>query len=119
MAHIYNGILFSHKKWQNCVIFRYVVDLETANTMKSEKKKKMYTNTYMWNLENWYIWSCLQSRNRDRDIKNKHMDTKWKGKWDKLRGWDWHIHTIGTIYHRNSLLCGDLSGKEIKKEGYM
>ena len=47
MAHIYNGILFNHKKGQNCVIFRDVVDLETANTMKSEKKKKMYTNTYM------------------------------------------------------------------------
>ena len=45
------------------------------------------------------------------------MDTKWEGEWDKLRGWDWNIHTIDTIYHRNSLLCGDLRGKEIKKRG--
>ena len=30
----------------------------------------------MWNLENWYRSSYLQSRNRDTDVENKHMDTK-------------------------------------------
>ena len=31
--------------------------------------------TYMWNLEKWYRWMCLQSRNKDTDIENKCMDT--------------------------------------------
>ena len=30
----------------------------------------------MWNLEKWYRWTYLQSRNRDTDVENKHMDTK-------------------------------------------
>ena len=44
---------------------------------KSEGKKQIsYNNAYMWNLEKWYRWSYLQSRNRDTDIENKCMDTK-------------------------------------------
>ena len=27
----------------------------------------------------WYRWSYFQSRNRDRDVENKYMDTKGKG----------------------------------------
>ena len=27
----------------------------------------------MWNLEKWYWWPCLQSRNRDTEIENKHL----------------------------------------------
>ena len=38
----------------------------------------------MWNLEKLYRGPCLQSRIIDRDIENKHMDTKgwvgWVGK---------------------------------------
>ena len=30
----------------------------------------------MWNLEKWYRWSYLQSRNRDTDIENKYIDIK-------------------------------------------
>ena len=30
----------------------------------------------MWNLEKWYRWTCLQGRNWDTDVENKHMDTK-------------------------------------------
>ena len=30
----------------------------------------------IWNLEKWYIWTYLQSRNRDTDMENKCMDTK-------------------------------------------
>ena len=33
-------------------------------------------NAYMWNLEKWYRLSYLQSRNGDRDVENKCMDTK-------------------------------------------
>ena len=49
----------------------------------SEKEKQIsYINIYMWNLEN------LQSRNRDTDIENKHMDTKGAKGWDELGDWD-------------------------------
>ena len=30
----------------------------------------------MWNLEKWYRSTYVQSRNRDTDVENKHMDTK-------------------------------------------
>ena len=33
-------------------------------------------NAPMWNLEKWYRWIYLQSRNRDTGIENKRMDTK-------------------------------------------
>ena len=29
----------------------------------------------MWNLEKWYQWCYLQSRNRDTDVESKHIDT--------------------------------------------
>ena len=42
----------------------------------------------MWNLEKGYR-SYLQSRNRDTDIENKHMDTKvGRGVWHDLGDWD-------------------------------
>ena len=53
---------------------------------KSERAKQIsYINAYMWNLEKWYTWSCLQNRNRDTDPENKHIDTKrGRGQWDEL-----------------------------------
>ena len=46
--------------------------------MKSEREKQIpYINTYRWGLEKWYKRTYLQSRNRDTDVKNKHMDAKW------------------------------------------
>ena len=32
-----------------------------------------------WNLEKWYRWIYLQSRNRDTDAENKYMDTQGEG----------------------------------------
>ena len=96
MAHIYNGILLSHKKKQNWVIYSEVDGPRDCHTewSKSEKEKQIsYINTYMWNLEKGYR-SYLQSRNRDTDIENKHMDTKvGRGVWHDLGDWDWHIYT--------------------------
>ena len=82
MVHIYNGILLSHKKEQNWVICRDVDGPRDCHTewSKSEREKQiLYINTYMWNLEKWYRWSYLQSRNRDTDVENKCMDTKGEG----------------------------------------
>jgi len=39
------------------------------------REKTLY-RTFVWNLEKWYSWTYLQSRNRDIDIENKCMNTK-------------------------------------------
>ena len=98
MVHICNGILLTHKNEQNCAICTDVYGLRKCHTewSKSEREKWiLYINAYMWNLEKWYRWTYLQSRNRDTDIENNRMDTKVgeRGGWDELGGWDWHINT--------------------------
>ena len=50
----------------------------------------------MWNIEKWYRLTCLQSRNKDRDIENKCMDTKGEWGWGGLADWDSYQYT--TIY---------------------
>ena len=96
----YNGILLSHKKEQNWVICRNPGGWRVCHTewSKSEREKQVsYINAYMWNLEKWYRWTYLQSRNRDTDVEKKRMDTKGEeGMWDELGNWDWHIYT--TMY---------------------
>ena len=55
VAHIYNGILLSHKKERNWVIYRDVDGPRDCHTewSKSEREKQIsYINVYMWNLEN-------------------------------------------------------------------
>ena len=63
--------------------------------VKSEREKQMsYNNVYIWNLEKWYTWSYLQSRNRSTDIANKCMYTGGKEVvWEEPGEWDWHIYT--------------------------
>ena len=53
MAHIFNGILLSHKKKRNCVICSEVDGPRICHTelSKSEREKQIqYANTYIWNL---------------------------------------------------------------------
>ena len=79
VVHIYNGILFSHKKEWNSAICRDVDRPKDCHTdwSKSEREKQIsYNITYMWNLEKWYRWTYLQSTNRHTDIENKLMNTK-------------------------------------------
>ena len=56
--------------------------------VKSEREIS-HINSYMWNLEKWYRWTHLQSKNRDTDVDNKHMDTKA----GKEGGKNWKIGT--------------------------
>ena len=54
VAHIYNGILISHKKEQNWVICSEVGRPRDchAEWSKSEREKQIpYANTYIWNLK--------------------------------------------------------------------
>ena len=58
--HIYilDGILLSHIKEQNYVICRAVDAPRDCHRQwsKSEREKQiLYINTYMWNLEKWYL----------------------------------------------------------------
>ena len=48
-----------------------------------------YINASMWNLEKWYRWSYLQSRNRDTEIGKKHMAIKGES-WG-MGGMNWEI----------------------------
>ena len=75
------------------------MDLETVTQTKSETEKQMSDiNAYTWNLETWYGWTYLQSRNRDADVKNKCMGTEGgRGEWEKLGDWDRLIHTAYKI----------------------
>ena len=102
VVHIYNGILFNDKKKRNWVICRDMDGPRDCHTewSKSEKEKQiLYINACMWNIEKWYRWSYLQSRNRDTDIENKCMDIKGeREEWEELGDWDWHIYTTDTMY---------------------
>ena len=54
------------------------MDTETViqSELSQREKQIPYINAYMWNLEKWYRWTGLQSRNWDTDVENKCMDTK-------------------------------------------
>ena len=69
-----------------------------AEWRKSDRERQIsYDIAYMWNLKKWYKWTYLQNRNRVTDVENKLMVTKGdRGARNKLRDWDWNIHT--TIY---------------------
>ena len=92
VVHVYNGILFSHKKERNWVICRDVDgpgDCHTEQSKSEREKQILYTNVYMWNLNNWYRQSYLQGRGGDTDVENKRMDTKGeRWVWDELGDWD-------------------------------
>ena len=56
------------------------MNLETIKQSKSEREKQiLYINAYIWNLEGWYWWTCLQSTNGDADTRNKLVDTAGEG----------------------------------------
>ena len=61
VAHIYNGILLSHKKKRNWVICSEVNGPRVCHTewSKSEREKQIpYANTYVWNLKKkWFWWT--------------------------------------------------------------
>ena len=83
VAHIYNGILLSHKKKQNWVICSEVdgprIILHTQWS-KSEREKQIqyanaYANAYIWNLKKQYWWTYRQGRNEDTDVENRLKGT--------------------------------------------
>lgn len=65
---IHNGKLLNHKKERNWVIRREVDGPGACHTegSRSEREKQMYNKAYLWNLEKWHRWACLQGRNTHR-----------------------------------------------------
>jgi len=79
VVYTHNEILLNYKKWRNWVICTDVDGPREYHTERSnlEREKQIsYINPYKGNLERWYTWSYLQSRNRDTDVKSKYTDTK-------------------------------------------
>ena len=99
VLNIYNGILLSHKKEWNWIICIDMYGPRDCHIEWRKRKTNVIFHTDMWNLEKWYWWSYLQRRNRHSDIENKHLVTRRdKGVVRGTGSWDWHIHTIGTMY---------------------
>ena len=62
------------------------------------EKQIWYINTYIWNLEKWYRWSYLQSRNKDKDIEIRHgYQGETGGEEAELGGWDWRIYNLDIL----------------------
>ena len=82
MAHIYNGILLSHKR-EHVWVSSNEVDKPRAyytEWCKSEGgKQTSYINTYILNLERWYWWTYVQGSSGDTDIEKRLVDTVGEG----------------------------------------
>ena len=80
------------------------MDLETViQWNKSEREKQIsYNIAYMWNLEKWYTWTYLQSRNRDISIENKLWIPREAGEagWIRKLGVT-YIHIMCVLSHFN------------------
>ena len=92
-THTMNGISLSHKMVWNWVICRDMSEPRKCHTgwSKSEREKQIQINTYMSNLEEWYRWSYLQSRNRHRRRERIYIYIYIKGEeggWEELGDWD-------------------------------
>ena len=82
MVHTYNGILLSHKKEQNNAIYGSMDGPEDCHTEWSKSERGVsYNTTYMWNLEKWYRWTNLQSRNSHRCRKTNLQLPRGKSGW--------------------------------------
>ena len=51
----------------------------------------LYINTYIWNLERRYWWSCMQGSKGDTDVKNRLLDYVGKGEGGTI--WENSIET--------------------------
>ena len=126
----YSGMSPSHRKEWNCAIYIDVDGVKDCHTewSKSEREKQIYLNTYMWNLEKWYRWSYLQSRNRDTDVES--ICTDIKGERGGRLGLIYtllvpcvkqitHDNILYSLWYRELCLrdCGDLHGKESSRGG--
>ena len=77
-----NGILPSHKKEHIWVNSNEVYEPRDYYTEWS-KSEKYHISVYIWSLERWYWWTCLQGSSGDTDTENRPVDPggeEWVGK---------------------------------------
>ena len=88
--HIYahNGILISHKKWNNAIC-RYVEKLRDHNKWNKAKRQIPYDFIHMWSLK-WHKWTYLWSRNSLTDIENRLQVASGEGRKGRVRLGVWH-----------------------------
>ena len=84
MWYIHTMEYYSDIKMNKILICRDMDGPQEHHTewSKSEKKKKTQISSikaYIWNLEKWYRWPYLRSRNRDTSIESKCISTKGEG----------------------------------------
>ena len=102
VAHIYNGILLSHKKKWNSVICSELDGCRVCHTewSKSERENQiLYANTCIWNLKKKNVNE--EPRGRAGTMTQTYrMDLRTQGvevlSWDEVREWHGLIYT--TIY---------------------
>ena len=90
MVYFYNGILLSHKKWNNAICSMDAPRDNHTKWNKPDREKQIsYDITCMWNLKKWCRWTYIQNRNRPTNTEKKFMVTKGKkegginsGVWD-------------------------------------
>ena len=90
VVHIYNGHYSAIKRNKTVSFAGMQMDLQTIIQTEVREKQILSVNTCMQSPEKWYRWSFVQTRNRDTDVENKHMDNKGKKeRWTELGvGWD-------------------------------
>ena len=98
---LYNWLQFhpSHHNWFKCILFNgwvilhcvYVPQLSypfesvlmrwmkrayyTEWSKPERKTPVQYTNTYIWNLERWKWWPCMQDSKKDTDVHSGLLDS--------------------------------------------
>ena len=89
VAHVYSGILLSHKKEWNITICSNMNGPRDDHTKwnKSDRARQTpYDITYMWNLKKWYEWTYLQNRNTLTDLEKNLWLPKGKSWWRGYTG---------------------------------
>ena len=76
MVHIYNGVLFSHKKDWNNTICSYIDKPGDYYTIWSKSEEDKYMILHIWNIKKLYKWTYIKSRNTPTKVENKLMITK-------------------------------------------
>ena len=97
VAHIYNGMLLSHRKNAIMPFAATWMDLECIMFCEISQKEGqiLYDITYMWNLKH-NTSECVKTRNRLTDTENKLIVMKEWGKWGNL-GHEINEHKLSYI----------------------